>query len=272
MPRIAPGLNAPLDAPPPAPPAREGESAGALVHRFARLAIDLLLPPQCPVCNALVETEGVLCADCWPKVEFLAAPQCAACGMPFAFEMGEEALCGACVRERPAFARARAVMAYGDVSRKIILAFKHGDRTDTAPALGRWLVRAGAELVRDADLVAPVPLHWTRLFERRYNQAALLAHAVGRQAALPVIADLIERRRRTKPQVRMGPAARKRNLRGAFRVNPKRLALLAGKRVLLIDDVMTTGLTAALCAKALLARGAAQVDVLTVARVVRPAF
>ena len=243
-----------------------------MLRRFARSAIDLLLPPQCPVCNALVETEGVLCAECWPKVEFLGPPQCAACGMPFAFDMGEQALCGACARERPAFARARAVMAYGDVSRKVILAFKHGDRTDTAPALGRWLRRAGAELVRDAEVVAPVPLHWTRLFERRYNQAALLAHAVGRQAGLPVIADLLQRRRRTKPQVRMGPAARKRNLRGAFRVNARRLAGVAGKRVLLIDDVMTTGLTAALCAKALLAAGAAQVDVLTVARVVRPAF
>jgi ComF family protein len=224
------------------------------------------------VCNALVETEGVLCVDCWPKVEFLGPPQCAACGLPFSFEMGDAALCGACVRERPAFDRARAVMVYGDVSRKMILAFKHGDRTDTAPALGRWLCRAGAELVHGADIVAPVPLHWTRLFERRYNQAALLAHAVGRQAGLPVIADLVERRRRTRPQVRMGPAARKRNLRGAFRVNAKRQARIQGKRVLLIDDVMTTGLTAALCAKALKATGAAAVDVLTVARVVRPAF
>jgi ComF family protein len=247
-------------------------AAGDAVRRFARAALDVLLPPQCPVCNALVESEGVLCAECWPDVDFLGPPQCHACGMPFAFEMEEGALCAACARDRPPFARARAVMAYGDVSRKMILAFKHGDRTDTAPALGRWLVRAGAALIADADLVAPVPLHWTRLFQRRYNQAALLAHAVGRRAGLKVIADLVERRRRTRPQVRMGPSARRRNLKGAFRVHPKRLKAIQGRRVLLVDDVMTTGLTAAGCASALLAAGAAAVDVLTVARVVRPAF
>ncbi|MFQ5765485.1 MAG: ComF family protein, partial [Rhodospirillales bacterium] len=149
---------------------------------------------------------------------------------------------------------------------------KHGDRTDTAPALGRWMARAGAALLADADAIAPVPLHWTRLFQRRYNQAALLAHVVGRETGLEVIPDLLQRRRRTAPLGRKGPAARRRMLRGAFRVHPARRRTLAGRRVLLVDDVLTTGTTAAACARVLLAGGAAAADVLTLARVVREAL
>ena len=257
MARIAPGLNARLEA--------------SVLARAARAALDVLLPPQCAVCGAEVESEGVLCPRCWPEVNLLGPPQCAACGAPFPFDMGDAALCGACARERPPFDRARAVMAYGDVSRKMILAFKHGDRTDIAPALGRWLARAGGPLIADADVVAPVPLHWTRLFRRRYNQAALLARVVGRESGLEVIADALVRRRRTRPQGRMGPAERRRNLKGALKANPRRLAKLHGKRVLLIDDVYTTGATAAASAKALLKAGATAVDVLTLARFVRPA-
>jgi len=163
-----------------------------------------------------------------------------------------------------------ATLMYDDASRRLVLAFKHGDRTDTAPAFGRWLVRAGGGLIADADVVAPVPLHWTRLFARRYNQAALLGHAVGRCAGIPVVADALVRHRRTPSQGRLSPSARHRNLRGAFAVPRSRMAVIEGRRVLLVDDVLTTGATAAACARTLLRAGARAVDVLTLARVVRP--
>ncbi len=273
MTQTVPSLNDPLKEPPNDSPGAAERETGLRhgLKRFAAKALDALLPPQCPGCGGLVETGGVLCRDCWQRVDFLAPPQCHACGLPFEFDIGDNALCGACTRESPPFERARAVMVYGDISRKVILAFKHGDRTETAPGLGRWLVRAGAELIADADIVAPVALHWTRLFARRYNQAALLAHVVGGETGLEVVPDLLIRRRRTPPHVRMSPAQRRRNLQGAFRVNPARRAELRGRRVLLIDDVMTTGATASASARVLLRGGAGAVDVLTLARVVRAA-
>ncbi|MDA1090300.1 MAG: ComF family protein [Proteobacteria bacterium] len=243
------------------------------LRRIANRALDVLLPPQCPLCNGVVDAHGVLCGGCWQQIDFLGDPRCSACGLPFEFDIDptEAVLCGACVREHPPFTRARAVMVYGNVSRKLVLAFKHGDRTDTAPALGRWLARAGRALIEDADVIAPVPLHWTRLFARRYNQAALLAGVVGEVSAVAVVQDMLVRRKRTPPQGRMGWAKRRRNVAGAFKVNPARRDALLGKRVLLIDDVLTTGATVAGCAKVLLRGGAAAVDVLTLARVVRAA-
>jgi len=196
--------------------------------QIAARALDLLLPPQCPSCDAVVDAQGVLCASCWQAIDFLTDPQCSACGLPFEFDLdpgaADTVLCGACVRKHPPFARARAVMVYGDISRKIVLSFKHGDRTDTAPALGRWLVRAGGALIDDADVIAPVPLHWTRLFARRYNQAALLAGVVGGVSSVDVVQDLLVRKKRTPSQGRMGWSKRRRNVSGAFKVNPSRRA------------------------------------------------
>lgn len=240
-------------------------------RRLGRFVLDALLPPLCLGCGVVVDEPGVLCPSCWQAVRFLGPPQCAACGAPFEFDSGPDALCGSCARERPPFARARAAFAYDETSRRLILAFKHGDRTDSAPAFGAWLARAGAELIPDAEVIVPVPLHWTRLFWRRYNQAALLAHALSRAAGVLIAPDLLVRTRRTPSQGKLSPAARRRNLVGAFAVRRPAIRACAGRRVLLIDDVLTTGATAAGCAKALLAAGARAVDVLTLARVVRPA-
>ncbi len=233
--------------------------------------LDLVLPPQCLACGALTGGEGALCADCWQGMSFLAAPACAACGYPFELGVpGTDGLCGACIARPPAFDRARAALRYDDASRGLVIAFKHADRTHAAPAFARWMARAGAALLADADLIAPVPLHRRRLWMRRYNQAALLALALGRLAGKPCVPDLLLRIRPTPPQGRLGRRARARNVRRAFAPEPRRAALIAGRRVLLVDDVLTTGATVEEAARALTAAGARAVDVLTLARVVRP--
>jgi ComF family protein len=155
------------------------------------------------------------------------------------------------------------VFVYDDVTRNLILSFKHGDRTDAAPAYAAWMRRAGAELIVDADVIAAVPLHRWRLLRRRYNQAALLALEIGKLSDKPVAPDLLRRQRATPSLGQLGRLARRRTLRGAFAAQGE----VAGKRVLLIDDVLTSGATVGECARVLKRAGAARVDVLTLARV-----
>ena len=236
-----------------------------------RRLVDSMLPPRCLHCQAMVDGEGALCPDCWPLFDFLAAPLCESCGFPFEFDPGpHDAVCGACHAHPPHFDRARSVLVYGDNSRKLILDFKHGDRTWPAPAFGRWLARAGSELIGEADLAVPVPLHRSRLYARRYNQASLLAMALGRVTGLQVEPEMLTRNRPTPSQGRMSASARRRNVRGAFRLRPGFEEKVRDSRILLIDDVLTTGATAGECARCLKKAGAAAVGVLTLARVVRP--
>jgi len=267
----SPGINDGLDE-------TEKASVGGALTAGLRVAgrrlLDVILPPHCLSCGVAVDEPGSLCATCWDKVTFLGPPACACCGLPFEYEAGPGALCAACVRRRPVYERARAAFAYDDHSRGLILGFKHADRTEAAPAFGRWMARAGSELLAEADIIAPVPLHWTRFWRRRYNQSALLARAVaqamretGRETA--VIPDLLSRRRRTVPQGGLGAAGRARNVKGAFRINPRFAVRLRGARVVLIDDVYTTGATVEACARVLLRAGAGAVDVLTLARVIQ---
>lgn len=196
---------------------------------------------------------------------------CRCCGYPFELDPGPDSLCGACLQSPPAFDRARSVVVYDAGSRDLVLAFKHADRTEATPAFARWMQRAGSELLADAEVVVPVPLHRWRLFRRRYNQSALLANTIGELAGLTVVPDLLVRRRNTPSQGRFSAAGRRRNVSGAFRVNARYQPKVKGRRVLLIDDVLTTGATATVCAKVLRRAGATGVDVLVLARVVRPA-
>lgn len=246
-------------------------SLGRGLATVSAAALNAVLPPQCLSCGEVVARNGQLCASCWETIAFLAPPGCAICGYPFEYDQGPGAICAACHREPPDFDRARAVMRYDEGCRRLLLAFKHADRTEGAVAFGSWLARAGRELIMDAEVIVPVPLHWRRLFARRYNQSALLAQALGRECGLEVVPDLLRRVKATPPQGRLSAAARRRNLAGAIAARASRVADLEGRRVLLVDDVLTTGATVSACSRALRRAGAAGVDVLVLAHALRPA-
>jgi ComF family protein len=239
-----------------------------------RRTADALLPPTCFACEAPVETQGLLCPACFPRFRFIGTPRCHCCGLPFASaaEVGEGGLCQACLDHPPAYDRARAAWVYDEASKPLLLGFKYGDRTELAPAFARAMASAGAELLAEAELLAPVPLHRLRLLSRRYNQAGLLAQALARRSGKPVLPGLLVRHRATAALADLSARARARVLAGAIGVSPRWAGAVAGRRVLLIDDVLTSGATANACAEALLGAGAAGVDVLTVARTLRPAL
>ena len=243
--------------------------ATTLPAQLLTVALNFVLPPRCASCGVQTGSTGGLCTKCWIQARFIAAPQCSQCGYPFELDFGDGVRCGPCLSRPPYFDRARAAVAYDDRIGHIVIAFKHGDRADLAPGLAAWMRRAGGELLQDADLVAPVPLHRRRLFSRRYNQSSLLGQPLARAAGIPFIGDLVIRQRETDSQGHLSPAARRRNVEGAFRVAAHHKDMLKDKRVLLIDDVLTTGATVNAIARRLKREGARAVDVLTVTRVVR---
>lgn len=243
---------------------------GAPFGAALRLALDAALPPLCPSCREPLGDGAGLCASCWSKLTLIEPPYCARLGIPFVYDPGPGLLSMEAIANPPAYDRARAAVRYDDIARALVHGFKYGDRLDLAPMMGRWMARAGRELLEDADALVPVPLHWRRLWARRFNQSAALAGAISDMTGVQVLHGALARVRATAQQVGLNKTERAENVQGAFKVAPARKAEVAGKRLILIDDVLTSGATADTCARALLRSGAARVDVLVFARVVAP--
>ena len=249
-----------------APPLARLRRVAAIV---GRMAVDAVLPPQCLSCRAATAEEGSLCASCWSRLRLIEKPYCARLGIPFAYELGEGALSAEAIADPPPFDRCRAVATFDEIARSLVHGLKYRDRPELARWMAKWMARAGAEVVPTADVIVPVPLHRRRLWWRRFNQSALLAQAIAAATGKPFAPTALARMRATAQQVGLSLEARDQNVRGAFRVLAAERIAVAGRRVLLVDDVYTTGATVKAATRALLRGGAAAVDVLVFARVVR---
>lgn len=239
-------------------------SAGALVG-----LADVVLPPACPGCGALAGGHGALCAECWGKVHFIEKPFCPILGTPFSYDMGEDIVSAEAIADPPRFDRARAAVLFDDLSRNLVHGLKYRDRTDLAKMMARWMLRASDGHVEACHAIVPVPLHRWRLLSRRYNQSAELARALAGLSGRPMLAGALLRRRRTKQQVGLAARQRRENVRNAFVVPERSIADVAGRRIVLVDDVYTTGATVDAATRALQKAGAAEVTILTFARVHR---
>lgn len=233
--------------------------------------LNLIYPPTCLTCDTLVEGPGALCAACWAETPFITGLVCDLCGAPMPGDSSGVETCDDCLRIARPWAQGRAALVYRGNGRKLVMALKHGDRTDIAPTAAQWMARAARPLRRDGMIVAPVPLHWTRFLRRRFNQSALLAQHTARLLTLPHVPDLLTRPRRTAPLEGLGRDQRFARLQDAITATPRHAAALRGRPVLLVDDVMTSGATLAAASEACLRAGASEICVLTLARVVKDA-
>lgn len=212
---------------------------------------------------------GALSAEDFAALKFITSARCTSCGQPLEVDLGPDGQCGACIAKPPLWTHARAALEYDEVSRIPILALKRAGRRDGLKVMANWMITAGADLIDNADIIIPVPLHYRRLVSRGYNQAGWLAGMIGKQVGKPTAQTLLKRTRATPSQANLSPRARHRNVAGAFQVDKRKIQRIKGKNVLLIDDVLTTGATLKAATKALKQAGAEQIYVIVLARVVR---
>ena len=239
----------------------------ATARRIGRTLVDIVYPPQCIGCRSAVADPSSLCPRCWSGMRFIERPYCERLGTPFELDLGGSLLSPEAIAEPPVFDRARSAVIYDGLGRALVHRLKYGDRLDLGLALARLMTLAGRDLIADADLIVPVPLHWTRLLRRRYNQAAILSQSISNLTGIPHDPLVLKRRKRTRPQYGLSRSERQINLQGALHVEDR--IRIEGRRILVVDDVMTTNSTANAAARALLKAKASHVDVLSFARVVK---
>ena len=237
------------------------------IKHFCRFVFNVFLPPRCLICDAVVCDKNGLCEKCFAKMIFLSENCCPVCGKPYTFpiENSESLVCGKCLTKLPKFNHTSCVFAYDSFSRNLILPLKHTDKTEAVPYLANLLYLRGQKLLAKSDVIVAVPLHWRRLMKRKYNQSGLLAHRLSKLSGVPLVSDTLVRTRNTQSQGHKTQKERMENIKGAFAIRDQEK--IKGKRVVLIDDVYTTGTTLNECAKVLKASGASEVCALTVARV-----
>lgn len=244
-------------------------------NRVLKWGLDLILPPRCPVNGDIVSSVGAISPRAWRELTFISPPHCPCCGIPFAIDtmidiqQPDNFLCASCLSTPRTFDQAKSLLVYDEASRKMILAFKHGDALHLHTTLAPLLAKAGGEFLNPDAIIVPVPLHWMRLVKRRYNQAAILGIEIGKLSGVTCWPDALIRTRHTPPQGHKTAKDRHRNVSGAFDIHQSYVHKLSGRDIILIDDVFTTGATLEECAKVLKAAGAKSVKLLTVARVVK---
>ncbi len=236
---------------------------------------DFIWPPSCPGCGSLINTPHSLCSTCWKDISFIDAPFCTCCGLPLPYDdalSGKKILCGTCSQKKTYFSKARSLLVYKKLGRQFVLNLKNTPSSPSFPLLAKWLINTANQLLNDSrpeDIyIAPVPLHWTRLIKRGFNQSAKLAQAIHKTYPSSILAlDLLIRNQRTPSQGHLNRSDRIKNVANAFSINPKFTSTLRGKKILIVDDVMTTGATVDACAKTLKKVHPKEIFVLTIARV-----
>lgn len=239
-----------------------------MLAKYLQELQNLLYPPACFLCKERVDMFGYICASCWKKIDFISHPMCEVCSHPLPYAETGVTECAACIRQAPPYQKARVLFSYTEHSKTLIHQFKYKDKTHLAPHLAKWCLQAREDILEEIDLIAPVPLHRYRLIARRYNQSALLCSFLSKEIEVEAKNDLLIRTRHTRPQSGLTRNQRKKNVQGVFTFNHRYLEEIQDKKILLIDDVITTGATIHACTKTLLKAGAKEVNVLALGKTV----